>query len=151
MKLTTIALLLRLLFVVATMTMTVSAFVIPVQTSRASSNGGATGGNKGPCSSVFFHSSAATRKNTSISSSSLHARKSIITDERRKQLGLGDEDEEYDLDKALENNTDPFITKIIAGSFIIAMVALLIVGVVIPSTTDYGEGVCNPIVTAGRC
>ena len=101
---------------------------------------------------VPFVKSLKQKSKSAISfSSSLHARKSIITDERRKQLGLGDEDEEYDLDKALENNTDPFITKIIAGSFIIAMVALLIVGVVIPSTTDYGEGVCNPIVTAGRC
>jgi hypothetical protein len=29
--------------------------------------------------------------------------------------------------------------------------ALLVVGVIIPSLTDYGEGVCNPILTAGRC
>jgi hypothetical protein len=144
-KLTTIAVFLSL-YIVATTVTTVSAFVIPVPTALPTTIGRKTGDDKGTCASLFFKSSPATR-----TVSSLHARKSIITDERRKQLGLGDEDEEYDLDMALENNTDPFITKIIVGSFIIAMVALLIVGVVIPSTTDYGEGVCNPIVTAGRC
>lgn len=132
------------LFVVAT-TVTVSAFVIPVPTTPATIGRKTGDEGTGTCTSLFKSSPAARTV------SSLQARKSIITDERRKQLGLGDQDEEYDLDMALDNNTDPFITKIIAGSFIIAMVALLVVGVVIPSTTDYGEGVCNPIVTAGRC
>jgi hypothetical protein len=74
-----------------------------------------------------------------------------ISDKRRKELGLGDGDDEYDLGVALENSTDPLISKIIAGSLIVAIFALLVVGVVIPSFTDYGEGVCNPIVTNGRC
>ena len=52
---------------------------------------------------------------------------------------------------ALNNNTDPGITKIIAGSFILVMIALLVVGLVIPSLTDYGEGVCSPIQNGGRC
>ena len=64
---------------------------------------------------------------------------------------MADDDREYDLDKALETNTDPFITKIIAGSFILVVIALLVVGIVVPSFTDYGEGVCNPITTGGRC
>jgi len=74
-----------------------------------------------------------------------------ISDKRRKELGLGEQDDEYDLEMALNNNTDPLITKIIAGSFILVMVSLLVVGLVIPYTTDYGEGVCNPLLTAGRC
>lgn len=80
----------------------------------------------------------------------LHAKKSKFTDERRKQLGIVDEDE-YDLGVALEANTDPLISKIIAGSLIVVLVGLLVAGVVIPSLTDYGEGVCNPILTQGRC
>jgi hypothetical protein len=52
---------------------------------------------------------------------------------------------------ALSANTDPGITKIIAGSFIWVMIALLVMGLVIPSLTDYGEGVCSPIQNGGRC
>ena len=74
-----------------------------------------------------------------------------LSDERRKQLGVGDGEDEYDLGMALNNNTDPLISKIIAGSFILVMISLLVLGVVIPSTTDYGEGVCNPLLTGGRC
>ena len=74
-----------------------------------------------------------------------------ISDKRRKQLGIGKGEDEYDLDVALNTNTDPLISKIIAGSFILVMIALLVVGVIIPYTTDYGEGVCNPILTQGRC
>lgn len=74
-----------------------------------------------------------------------------ISNERRKQLGLPDDADEYDLDKALENNTDPLITKIIAGSFIITIIALLVVGVIIPYTTIYDDGICNPIANGGRC
>ena len=70
---------------------------------------------------------------------------------RKKQLGVAEDEDEYDLSMALNNNTDSFITKAIAGSLIVVMIALLVVGVVIPATTDYGEGVCNPILTAGRC
>ena len=65
--------------------------------------------------------------------------------------GKDDDEDEYDLYFALDQNTDPLITKLIAGSLIVALLALLVVGVVIPSTTDYGEGVCNPILTGGRC
>ena len=81
-------------------------------------------------------------------SSSLHSK---LTKERRQQLGVGEDEDEYDLYKALETNTDPLISKIIAGSFILVMIALLVVGVVIPLTTDYGDGVCNPVLNGGRC
>ncbi|KAL7479712.1 hypothetical protein ACHAW6_005441 [Cyclotella cf. meneghiniana] len=74
-----------------------------------------------------------------------------INDKRRKQLGIPDDQDEYDLGVALSTNTDAGITKIIAGSFILVMIALLVVGLVIPSLTDYGEGVCSPIQTGGRC
>jgi hypothetical protein len=74
-----------------------------------------------------------------------------ITDKRRKQLGITGDEDEYDLGVALENSTDPLISKIIAGSLILAILVLLVAGVIIPSTTDYGEGVCNPILTGGRC
>lgn len=77
-----------------------------------------------------------------------HAR---LSDQRKKDLGVGDDEDEYDLGVALENSTDPLISKIIAGSFILVVIALLVVGVVIPSLTDYGEGVCNPLLTGGRC
>jgi hypothetical protein len=145
MRFTTIAVFVSMFAVVTT----VSSFVIPVPTTPLVAVGKNAIGDQGllVCTSLFKKPSATTCRVIS----SLQARKSIITDERRKQLGLGDQDEEYDLDMALDNNTDPFITKVIAGSFIIAMVALLVVGVVIPSTTDYGEGICNPILTAGRC
>lgn len=73
-----------------------------------------------------------------------------ISAARKQQLGIVNE-REYDLDLALERNTDPLITKIIAGSFILVVIGLLVAGIVVPSLTDYGEGVCNPIRTAGRC
>jgi hypothetical protein len=74
-----------------------------------------------------------------------------LTKERRQKPGVADDEDEYDLGRALNANTDPLISKIIAGSFILVMITLLVVGVVLPSITDYGEGVCNPIVTKGRC
>jgi len=37
----------------------------------------------------------------------------MIDKSRREELGLGEEDDEYDLGVALANNTDPLITKII--------------------------------------
>ena len=71
--------------------------------------------------------------------------------ERRKKLGLGDEaDEEYDLDKALDQNTDPLITKLIAGSLIVTLLSLVYVGLVQPAMNPV-EGVCNPLLTQGRC
>ena len=76
---------------------------------------------------------------------------SEISQKRRNQLGIPDDAREYDLDEALNQNTDPLITKIIAGSFIIVVIGLLVAGIVIPSVTDYGEGVCSPIQNGGRC
>jgi hypothetical protein len=76
--------------------------------------------------------------------------KNEISEKRKKQLGIVDE-REYDLGVALATNTDPLITKLIAGSFILVVIGLLIAGIVLPSLTDYGEGVCNPIRSAGRC
>jgi hypothetical protein len=38
-----------------------------------------------------------------------------MTSDRRKKLGIADNEDEYDLEMALDNNTDPIITKIIAG------------------------------------
>ena len=69
---------------------------------------------------------------------------------RRKKLGVNDDEEEYDLEMALDNSTDPFITKVIAGSLILSILTLLIFGIVIPATTDYGNA-CNPLLTGGRC
>ena len=74
-----------------------------------------------------------------------------ISQQRRNQLGIPDNADEYDLDEALNQNTDPLITKVIAGSFIVVVIALLVAGIVIPSLTDYGEGVCSPIQNGGRC
>lgn len=74
-----------------------------------------------------------------------------LSKSRREQLGVADDEDEYDLGAALNANTDPLISKIIAGSFIVVMIGLLVLGVVVPSLTDYGEGVCNPIQNAGRC
>lgn len=74
-----------------------------------------------------------------------------ISAQRKKQLGILDTEDEYDLGYALDRNTDPIITKIIAGSLIVVLIGLLVAGVIIPYTTDYGEGVCNPILNQGRC
>jgi hypothetical protein len=76
---------------------------------------------------------------------------SKMTAGRRKKLGIADDEDEYDLGVALANNTDPFISKVVAGSLILAILGLLVAGVIIPATTDYGEGVCNTIRTGGRC
>ncbi|CAB9510198.1 expressed unknown protein [Seminavis robusta] len=74
-----------------------------------------------------------------------------ISKKRKAELGIPDGADEYDLYEALRNNTDDTISKVVAGSFIVVMIALLVAGIVVPSLTDYGEGVCNPILTAGRC
>lgn len=86
-----------------------------------------------------------------FTSAVLHAKSDKLTRKRREQLGIGEDEDEYNLEQALNVNTDPLITKIIAGSFILAMIALLVVGVIVPSTTDYGEGICNPLLSQGRC
>ena len=74
-----------------------------------------------------------------------------MSDSRRRQLGVADDEDEYDLGVALNANTDPLITKIVAGSAIVVIIALLFAGVVIPSLSNYGEGVCIPIQHGGRC
>ncbi|KAL3776809.1 hypothetical protein ACHAW5_006228 [Stephanodiscus triporus] len=66
------------------------------------------------------------RRRASSSSPLLRA----INQKRRRELGLPDDADEYDLDVALNNNTDAGITKIVAGSFILVMIALLVVGLV---------------------
>ena len=73
-----------------------------------------------------------------------------LSKKRQNQLGVY-EDEDYDLSLALDGNTDPFITKVIAGSLIVVIFALLFVGVIQPLTAEYDEGICNPLLTAGRC
>jgi len=85
----------------------------------------------------------------SSSKTTLHMAR--ISKERRDQLGIGDDEDEYDLGVALNTNTDPLISKIIAGSLIVVILGLLVAGVIVPITTDYGEGVCNPLLTGGRC
>lgn len=76
----------------------------------------------------------------------------LLSASRRRQLGVADNEEEYDLSVALDANTDPFITKLIAGSAILVILVLLIAAVVVPGLSDYGgEGVCVPILTGGRC
>jgi hypothetical protein len=74
-----------------------------------------------------------------------------FTANQRKKLGLPDDADEHDLGVAPENNADPFISKVVAGSLMLAILGLLVAGVIIPATTDYGEGVCNTILTGGRC
>ena len=90
-------------------------------------------------------------KKSTSSTSSTKLEMAKFTNSQRKKYGMNEEDDEYDLDMALDQNTDPIITKIIAGSFIVAVLALLVAGVIIPSLTDYGEGVCSPIQNGGRC
>ena len=103
-----------------------------------------------PSHSLLYHT---VERGSRYTHTSLFAQKKIdrFTKNRRQELGLPDDADEYDLDEALRNNTDPFISKVVAGSFILTMIALLVVAIVLPSLTDYGEGVCNPLLTAGRC
>lgn len=86
-----------------------------------------------------------------LSAATLTINSLLFTITQQRELGLPDDADEYDLDVALNNNTDAGITKIIAGSFILVMIALLVVGLVLPSITDYGDGVCSPIQNGGRC
>lgn len=74
-----------------------------------------------------------------------------LSDKRKKELGVADDEDEYDLSQALNANTDPLITKLIAGSLIIVMIGLLTVAVIIPLTSETVDGLCNPILNAGRC
>jgi hypothetical protein len=74
-----------------------------------------------------------------------------LSKQRKQDLGIPDSEDEYSLEDALNNNTDPFITKVLAGSFILVMIALLTTAIIIPSTTGVVDGMCNPILTQGRC
>jgi hypothetical protein len=98
-----------------------------------------------------FQPTAAAVVSTTMTTTTTTLLRAKISRERRDQLGINDDQDEYDLDVALEQNTDPLITKIIAGSLIVAILAGLVFGVVIPATTDYGDGLCNPLLSAGRC
>ncbi len=95
------------------------------------------------------HTALFARQARKISENEVYNKK--ISDKRRRELGIAEDEDEYDLDVALENSTDPFITKVIAGSLILSITALLVAGIIIPATTDYGEGVCNALLTGGRC
>lgn len=88
------------------------------------------------------------RKDKLFSSSRLSAK---LSDKRKKELGVAEDEDEYDLSQALNANTDPLITKLIAGSLIVVVIGLLVVAVVIPLTSDSGDGLCNPILNSGRC
>jgi hypothetical protein len=87
-------------------------------------------------------------KRVRFSSSMLLAK---LSEKRKKELGVADDEDEYDLSQALNANTDPLITKLIAGSLIVVVIGLLVVAVIIPLTSDSGDGLCNPILNAGRC
>jgi hypothetical protein len=89
-----------------------------------------------------------TSNNKCLESSTLMAR---LSDKRKKELGVADDEDEYDLSLALSANTDPLITKLIAGSLILVILGLLIVAVIIPLTSEPVLGLCNPILNAGRC
>lgn len=92
-----------------------------------------------------------TRSSTASASVLFAKKQQQISKERRKKLGILDTEDEYDLEMALDASTDPLITKIIAGSFIVTIIALLVVGVIIPLTTTYDDGICSPILNGGRC
>ena len=74
-----------------------------------------------------------------------------LSDKRKKELGVADDEDEYDLSQALNANTDPLISKLIAGSLILVILGLLTVAVIIPLTSETVDGLCNPILNAGRC
>ena len=125
-----------------------SAFTVSPTASTTSANARriANGASNG---ATFQTTLSSPIHRTKTTTSRLHMAR--ISKERRAELGIPDDEDEYDLDKALETNTDPLITKIIAGSLILAIFGLLVVGVIIPLNTDYGDGVCNPLLSAGRC
>ena len=121
----------------------VSAFVVPKTLSSS-------GRSSTPCAALYiFGNNNKNKKANDLDS--YEPGRNKISDKRRQQLGIMDNEDEYDLGMALRNNTDDTISKIIAGSLIVTMIALLVAGIVIPATTDYGDGVCNPMLTAGRC
>jgi hypothetical protein len=76
-----------------------------------------------------------------------------IKKDRRDQLGLGAEDDEYDLQMALDNNTDRTIVKIVAAAAFVSIVGGLVVGVLLPllDGSQASEGFCVPAQNGGRC
>lgn len=132
------------LWCIMTMTMTASAFVAPTTSINQQQT-------RVVSSSQLFIFSNNKKKQAPASDEEIFGKKGRISDKRRKQLGIADNEDEYDLGLALQANTDDTISKIVAGSFIIAMIALLVAGIVIPATTDYGDGVCNALARGGRC
>lgn len=93
---------------------------------------------------ILSSNSSGKRLTTSVSFAKL-------SDKRKKELGVADDEDEYDLSQALNANTDPLITKLIAGSLIVVIIGLLVVAVIIPLTSGSGDGLCNPILNSGRC
>jgi hypothetical protein len=102
-------------------------------------------------SKTTTRTTTATAARTTLWAKKVQGSNTKLSPQRRQKLGIADDEDEYDLDRALENNTDPLISKIVAGSLILVILGLLIVGVIVPSLTDYGEGVCSPIQNGGRC
>ena len=100
-------------------------------------------------------SSAVVKDILSSNSSGIRLTTSVLlaklSDKRKKELGVADDEDEYDLSQALNANTDPLITKLIAGSLIVVIIGLLVVAVIIPLTSGSGDGLCNPILNSGRC
>ena len=87
----------------------------------------ATVGNNGQRTITIQHNKHRSNNHDAFSTSfSLH----MIDQKRKNQLGISDDEDEYDLYRALDVNTDKGITKIVAGSFILVMIALLVVGLV---------------------
>ena len=94
-------------------------------------------------SAAFFGGGGGNNQNNSDKDQQRAPGGEKISKERRAQLGINADEDEYDLYYALDQNTDPIITKVIAGSFILVMIALLVYAVVIPSLTVCDEGVCR--------
>ena len=115
-----------------------SSPLIPQRGNSASANS-----NPVVLSAGFFGGGGGGGNNESSQDKQQRAPGDLISQKRRAQLGINADEDEYDLYYALDQNTDPIITKVIAGSFILVMIALLVYGVVIPSLTVYDEGVCR--------
>ena len=128
-----------------------NAFVTPTTTTTSINQQQQTTRAVSSSSLFIFSNNNNKKKSNGPSDDEIFGKKGRISDKRRKQLGIADNEDEYDLGLALQANTDDTISKIVAGSFIIAMIALLVAGIVIPATTDYGDGVYNALARGGRC
>jgi hypothetical protein len=102
-----------------------------------------------PPSCLTYPAALSSNRHYKVATSSvLNAR---LSDKRKQELGVADDEDEYDLGQALNANTDPFITQLLAGSFILVILGLLTFAVIIPLSSDAGDGLCNPIMNGGRC